>query len=518
MKGRLVSIFLQAESTSIEDLELRSAFLDRLNDLVRICLDAGLCSGPVPLHLIGPFDSRDLLEPSRSHLLQGRLFSAGTPILQAISATVPEPDDDSRDAVLFFSGFAPLLDVPGSLPLIRNHLRYRTHYSYSDTAVPGCFPDCISFEFSREAPDPIQSSTDMEELRAFVFRNIQDFDLDLHLAEPDLRMFRLRADAGTDRSRAAARLLLSRGVRDHSGIEAVLREEMSLLAPSPSWIEIEWTTQIEGRPAVYPSIAPAESFDLSVDVKAKILSDLERFSFKKDVTVCIGGRGDPFLGDGLREFVTSLGRIPAVRGVMIETPGTGLTRKQLESVHAPDLPLTLIVRLPSLRADRYREWMGSDRLQDVLSLLDRIAIDPLPYPVYVEMIRLADNEDELDGFMERYGERHDAKQEPSRRGVRALVGKYSRFGGSLPDRAAVDLSPLVRDYCRHLAFELFVNARGRIPLCRQNPDGPGTDLMESDLLHIFSSHREALSSSMKGRWDGISPLCSGCDDWYVFNG
>lgn len=549
MNGSITGVLLQTDGAAMADGPLLASFLDRLNDLLlryqsevasRVPssgeAESRLATKPFSLHIIGPSGRIQACNEAgilnRDVLVVDRIFEIGTPILaaagQIFGASSPDPDTlENRHSLLVFASIAPLLDVEGSLALIRNHLQYRTHYSYSDTAVPGLFPDCLAMELVQDAPDSLRGATSLDELRAFVFRNIQDFDLDLHYAEPDLRMFRLNADGRTDRSRSAAHRLLAAGLTSHTRMRDALAADLELLAPSPSWIEVEWTTRRSGRPVIYP-VSPEE--DLSLAVQQKILSDLERFPFSRDVTICIGGRGDPFLAPGLTGFVQALARCGCVRAIMIETDGTVLTRKMLESLvldaasdSGVSVELNVIVRLPSLRPERYRRWMGSDRLQDVLSFLDSVATAPLPFPVYAEMIRMTENEDELDDFMERYGE--TGKMGP---GVRALVGKYSRYGGALPDQAAVDLSPLVRDYCRHLAFDLMITAAGSIPLCRQhiggqagglsNAPAPALDLLSVDLLTAFRSHRNCLALSLDGQFEEISSSCAACDDWYVFNG
>lgn len=545
MRGSITGVLLQTNRAALADGLLLASFLDRLNALVGRCMTGGLVRADqtrIPLHIIGPIEELSPLRQSgslaRDHLESGSLFAPGTPILGVVLDVSSDRvggmmgeqaagvnASGGNDAVLLFSSLCPLLDVEGSLTLIANHLRYRTHYSYSDTAVPGFFPDCLAVELAREAPDAIREATSPEALRAFVFRNIQDFDLDLHYAEPDLRTYRLSADGQTDRSRSTAHRLLARGLTSHANVREALDDDIEILAPSPSWIEVEWTTRSSGRSTIYPV---AEPMDLPPDVQQKILSDLERFPFSRDVTICLGGRGDPMLGPGLSQFVAALAKRPSVRAIMIETEGAALTRKMLETLGSPlaerDVALHVIVRLPSLRLDRYRRWMGSDRLPDVLSLLDSLATDPLPFAVYAEMIRMTDNEDELDAFMERFPERFGESGRGGA-GVKPLVGKYSRFAGALPDRAAVDLSPLVKDYCRHLAFDLMITADGRIPLCRQRPGGAesaaalgATDLLRTDLLTVFRSHRDGLALSRANRFEEISPACAACDDWYVFNG
>ncbi len=421
-------------------------------------------------------------------------------IVPALQGCVAE---DEVAAIL--PGIQPFLDIEEVRQMLDRHLRFRTHYSYSDTAVPGFFFDLLSGDIFADLGAEGREQPTIEALRGYCFRNIQDIDLDLHYADPDLRAFRLRLDCRDERSAdRALRVLRKYPDLVHRQLMTVVENEADLPGIQPSYVEIELTTKQAVKPTVYP--VSKEEISLDEAGVAGIMQGLQSFPLRDDVTVCLGGRGDPFEYTGLDDFVAALSDIPSVKDLYIETPGVGLTRSRIESLLAawkrhPSL-LTLIVRLPSLKAGMYRRWMGVDRIDDVLSLLDSIDSDALPCAVYAEMIRLPENEDELDGFLKRF---------PGK-GVHPVIGKYSRFAGQLPALDVVDLSPLQRDYCRHLAFDLFINAKGEVPVCRQVLEG-GPPVQ--DLLSLFLSRRNLHQAWMKA--DYKLSACSQCDDWYFFN-
>lgn len=415
------------------------------------------------------------------------------------------------EVAVVFPGILPFLDIRHGMQMLERHLKFRTHYSYSDTAVPGFLFDIVSGDLFTDMPPEGMQQMTIEELRAFCFRNIQDVDIDLHYATPDLRAYRLRLDCLDARSADRA-LRVYRKYPDlvHEQLLDVVRSEADLCGQQPSYLEIELTTEQAVEPTVYPT---AERHSLDEEQVLLILESLHAFPLENDVTVCLGGRGDPFAYAGLDNFVAALSAIDAVKALYIETPGVGLTRSRLDSLVAawtrlersPSL-MTLIVRIPSLKQAQYRRWMGADRLNDVLSFLDSVCANPVAMNICAEMIRLPENEEELDGFMKRF---------PADK-VRPLIGKYSRFGGALPALDVVDLSPLNRDYCRHLAYDLFINAKGEMPVCRQLLSG-GPTLGESDLLSVFASRRNLHLSWVKGEYESVLPQCASCDDWYFFN-
>ncbi|MBW7858403.1 MAG: spiro-SPASM protein, partial [Leptonema sp. (in: Bacteria)] len=390
------------------------------------------------------------------------------------------------------------------------HLQYRTHYTYSDTAVAGFLPDVITVDIEKEIGETATSFQTIEQLRSYCFQNIQDIDLDLYYATPDLRSFRLQLDCSSTRSIDRCLSILKKYPQlRHSQLNEIITTESELPGRLPSYLQIEITTQSTVRPTIYPSVEAAQDRTLSNQMIDKIIDDLSLFDLENDLTISFAGRGDPFEFAGLENFVNRLLNLSCTKAIYIESPAVQVTRTQIESLLNLN-QVTFIIQLPTLNRAKYTKWMGAERLTDVLAFIDSIISKPVNASVYVEMIRLPDNEDELDEFMNRFS--------PDKTGgnITPIIGKYSRYGETLPKLDVVDLSPLVRDYCRHLAYDLFINADGCVPICRQHLNG-GISVLESDLSSIFKSRRQLYLYSVNNQYQQISPVCANCDDWYIFN-
>ena len=491
--------------------ELLTSFVYRLQQFLQ---ESDLNSTPL-LHLlyredIDMKDTVDLCTEMLQSIAPVSLAKYNGPVAKAVAGCFGEEED----VAVLIPGILPFLDVEECKKMMERHLKYATHYSYSDVAVSGFLFDIVSSELFDESKtgsivSQVLEQPTIESLRSFCFRNVQDIDLDLHYVEPDLRPFRLKFDTSDSRSSdRAVRMIAKYPNLNHADLSELVANEADVCGRQPSYVEIELTTKQSGRPTVYPTRPDEKS--LTEDDVSAILTSLREFPLSDDVTVCLGGRGDPFQFENLDRLIADLSRIDSVKAVYIETPATSLSRGRIESaVKAWSRPanlITLIVRLPSLKLSRYKEWMGQDRLDDVLSFLDAAAVSPLAVNLCAEMIRLPENEDELDNFMKRF--------ESS--AVTPLIGKYSRFGEQLPDLKVIDLSPLQRDYCRHLAYDMFINADGCVPVCRQQLQG-GIAVGSQSLLSIFESRRNLHSLWMKGKYDQVLPICASCDDWHFYN-
>lgn len=443
----------------------------------------------------------ELQEPKYigSHLL--------APILDCF--TELEHQQEVATAVLF-QGVLPVLDPEETKKLIDGHLKFRTHYTYSDTAVAGFLPDVITVDIEKEMKQAVASFQSIEQLRSYCFQNIQDIDLDLYYATPDLRSFRLQLDCSSSRSIDRCMSILKNYPElRHSQLAELIKVDAELAGRLPSYLQIELTTRSAVRPIVYPSVLESQDRNLSQLMIDKLIDDLAKFDLENDLTISLSGRGDPFEFDGLEDFVNRLIGLRCTKSVYIETPAVQITRTQIERLLNLK-QVTLIIQLPTLNRTKYTKWMGAERLTDVLAFIDSIINKPVDASVYVEMIRLPDNEDELDEFMNRFS------AEKTGGNVTAIIGKYSRYGETLPKLDVVDLSPLIHDYCRHLAYDMFLNADGRVPICRQHLDG-GIPILEIDLASIFKARRKLYLYSVNNQYDQISPLCANCDDWYIFN-
>ena len=125
---------------------------------------------------------------------------------------------------------------------------------------------------------------------------------------------------------------------------------------------------------------------------------------------------------------------------------------------------------------------------------------------YVQIVRMNENEEELEGFYRSWKER----------GANVIIQKYDHFCSILPDRRVADLSPLKRMPCRHLNRELCILSNGDVPFCHED-------------INLSQIMGNVLTMSLDEIWqhfDGpclqqsalnFGGLCELCDEYYTYN-
>ena len=451
-------------------------------------------------------------------------------LFACLHACITETAGEDQDSVAVFRDWPSLLDEALAREMAQDHFRYLAHYTYCDNVPPGFLPDLASLEFARAVNPTELGATD---LREFVFKNVNRYDVEIFYRLPDLRQFRLDLSTATARSRALARSVIdSAPDMTFAGLEDFIRSRPELLRPYPSYFEIELTRAAPFQPVYLPRPADFESESagrpraterepggevvgphLDVDVFARLLAHIEA-AFPGDATVALGGPGEPLRHPEVMDVTGRLLACASVRTVYLETFGVDLTPDRARELAG--LPgsekLVIIVRLATLRADRYLTLHGVDHLETVLAHIDACAaLDERPFALYAELPRLAATADEVDACFERFAETS----------VQVLVGKFNSYAGRLPELRAADLTPLHRDFCWHLARDLYVTAEGRAAFCKQDPFArvaPAWDLRETDVATILSATAEHFAASLAGRHDRLPMPCARCDEWYTFNG
>ncbi len=452
----------------------------------------------------------------------------------------------ASSAVAVCYGFYAFFDAEIARALFEDHARYLAHITYSESVPAGFAPDFISREFIDALPQPLppelagQATAGVSgsgDLRAYAFKNIDRFDVEIYYRAPDLRQLRLDLSAVDERS---VRLISALGALEpglrFDNLEALLKAHPETLRPYPSYFEVELSSKFceaGFRPGTLPEAGQAAAARragadfLPRELLEKLKADIVRHGLVRDVTVSFAGAGEPGLHPELPEIVAEFLQAPQVKQVIIETYGAGLDPSLVERLCAlPDAQrLVLIVRVDSLRTDRYAELYGADRLADVqefLAACERALVSAQQAEtttespaIYVEMHRLAETEDELGEFMDRF----ENPEQP----LRPLLRKFNRYIQRLPERRAADLTPLTRDFCWHLARDFYLTVDGRVPLCKQDPYGEEPapivqDFAASSVLEIVAASMPHHIASFRGEHQAIPMPCLQCDEWYTFNG
>ncbi|MBU41630.1 MAG: hypothetical protein CMN76_00305 [Spirochaetaceae bacterium] len=431
----------------------------------------------------------------------------------------PEDVEARMETFAFFDGLFPLLDLNVSKDLLERHIEFLSSYTYGENVPIGMAADFVSAEFFELDKQP---DTD---LRSFAFKNFHELDGEVAFYQPDLRLYRLDFSARDYRSielcRSVGEALESESSEANQvsldAIYELIQRRPESIRIAPSYIELELNGQ---SPVKDRLLLESTGQTLSNTNRASFLSQLDRF-LPGDVTVCLGGLGDSGADPGAPEFSLQLLEKEAVKQVYVETYGYNLAdwieylksnAKRAGSLNTSSR-LVLIVRLCSLRADRYEHFYSGGDLKSVIAGLDQCiqhlsgSEEPM-LAVYVEMQKIREVEDEIHDFFQKY--------DPTP--VKPILRKQNTYAGVLEDRKIADLSPPVRGFCWHLARDLYINAEGKVPVCRQDPNARNQSMEIQDLKSAFQGLSADYTKSMQGRHDSVNAPCLKCDEWYLFQG
>jgi spiro-SPASM protein len=132
--------------------------------------------------------------------------------------------------------------------------------------------------------------------------------------------------------------------------------------------------------------------------------------------------------------------------------------------------------------------------------------------VYVQAVRTKGAEDAIEKFYRAW----------KKTGLGIIIQKYNNFCGALPDRNAVDLSPIKRRPCWHIMRDFVVLLDGSVPFCANAcPElwkGGGDVLLgnvfSGELDDIWKRGEERYREHYRETYRGI---CPDCDEYYTYN-
>ncbi len=411
---------------------------------------------------------------------------------------------EDHDTFLYFESISPLLDIEHSSHLILDHFTYLAEYTYCDIAIAGFLPIVCNVELAKRIS--VDDQVDPWNWSEFLLRNTQAVDLEIYYIEPDYRKYRIRLDLYSERFQKMCKNLIqfNEDIK-YNDLDSIFSNHMDLLRIAPSYIEVELTTMNELSSTIYPTVSFKQH--LSLELFQKVLLDLKEYQMEEAFILSLGGRGEPFLYKDLPSVISLIHESKLFKKVYIETFFYTVNHEVLEQIKSLKQLFTIIIKLPTLNEILYEKLMGKNLLPKIKENLKYLNEW---YDVYIEILRIQHVEDELEEFFNEF--------KPTT--FKPIVGRYFTYGGILEDFSVVDLEPLEKDYCRSLMFHVFINAEGKIPICRQDIMGRYHlwDLNQISLREVFNEMKNYYDFFINKDYDKIMPLCKKCKDWFVFLG
>ena len=418
---------------------------------------------------------------------------------------------DEFDSVAILPDFSPLLDPELCREAEHDHFQHLSHYTYSENVPPGFLPDFASLEFVQ-----LHGEKGPDDLRAFLVKKMDEYDVEIFHKRPDLRQFRVDLTCASARSRRlAAEILAAKPGLRYGELQAFLLENPQILRPYPSYFEIELSSHSPVKPIFLPA-TDKEAGHMQSDLLDKLEADIRENGMRGDATISFAGPGEPLEHPELQALLARFSALENVGRIYLETYGAKCTPEFVESLQVLECAekIHLIFRLTTLKADRYRKLYGADLLATVLeniARIERLPVGTRRFSVHAEMLKIKDVEDEISAYYDRF---EDSPFE-------VILQKFNRYIDLVPERRVSDLTPIHRDFCWHLARDFYLTVDALVPLCKQDPfakRGPFCDFRKLTVKEIGNSTQVHHNASVRGQSDRIPMPCLSCDEWYTFNG
>jgi radical SAM protein with 4Fe4S-binding SPASM domain len=91
----------------------------------------------------------------------------------------------------------------------------------------------------------------------------------------------------------------------------------------------------------------------------------------------------------------------------------------------------------------------------------------------------------------------------------------------LEEKRVSDLTPLKREFCWHLARDLYIHANGDVAVCKQVVNDPKIrslgNIKTQTFEDIWNKSQSIFQESILGNHHKTGLPCLQCDEWYTFN-
>ncbi|AEJ61258.1 Radical SAM domain protein [Spirochaeta thermophila DSM 6578] len=453
-----------------------------------------------------------LLPPSHPPLPDG----APTPLLapptqrglaEALATLAAHTD---AEAFLILHADAPFTHHGLATRLLDQHERYFADYTFAEGHPDGLAPEVVSRRalsaLTRLAGDEPVTRKD---LFPILQKDINAFDIETILSSHDARLLRIPLFADTRRTHLLCDRLAALPLwdKDADEITAYLLSHKELLRTLPAYYQVQIVRGCPQSCAYCP-------YPLKEDVRAvRAFMEPERFAglvdriaaFSDDAVIGLSLWGEPGLHPAIAELAAHVLAHPRL-SLLLETSGIGWGPAALERTASLDTTgrLMWIVSLDAVEPSLYRTLRG-DGLEEALRTVETLH-RIVPAHTYVQAVRMKENDAHLRTFY----------QTLTDRGYKVIFQQYDSFCGRLPDRMVVDISPLTRIPCWHLARDMVILFDGTVPLCREDLDAAHAlgNVWEDELEELWERGRPWYERHVREEYP---ELCARCTEYFNFN-
>lgn len=395
------------------------------------------------------------------------------------------------------------------------HTKYNAHYSFAEGYPRGISPEFLSYTaavmfktiIAQENSAVLSQEVTRESIFSVAELKLNDFDIEALLSKVDMRDLRLSFTADTRRNFTIAKQIIEDGVEDPNDIDAHYKNKPHRFRGVPSYIYVQVSSKDDW--CLYKPEHINKNFynemDNFIDPKQWEIYLKKLQEFSPEAILCIGYNGEPAYHNNIGEILALSTQY--FDKVYIETHGRAWHEHQQASWWKEDWmhQIIWIISLDAFSESTY-ELIHRKNQKDVLEFINFLYQYVDKKNIYVQSVRMTENEDELEAFMEYWN-----KEE-----VNPIIQKYNHYCGVLTQRKVIDISPIKRNACYHLARDIVMLLDGRVALCSQvmSTDGIIGDLSTEALETIWSANDEVFSHQLQ---DNYKDICRSCDEYYTVN-
>ncbi|MCR4938488.1 MAG: spiro-SPASM protein [Treponemataceae bacterium] len=447
-------------------------------------------------------------------------------LLDILSALSSLPQ--GYDNVVFAWGDCPFYDSELTLNLYDQHVKYSAEYSYADGWPYGLVPEILASgtvrilsKLAYEKKDISCAKLKKESLFDLIKTDINSFEIETLISPVDYRMYKLEFTSSTKRGALlcdrlsavtgkSARELCDEAVKSSSVLHTLPYFYSIQIAEkcSGNCIYCPYPEEYHKKYGKYPDEAGASSF-MTMERFSELIDGIKAFS--DDAVVALSLWGEPMYHPHIVDLIKKVLEYPSL-SVLVETTGVNIDDSFCNAVkkvveEAPERscgypPVMWIVSLDAVTQKTYETLHpGSEMSLEKASASAELLRKYFPDSTYVQMIRLEQNENELEAFFRSHDNR--------------IIQKYDYFCGKLPQFKPADLSPVCRNECWHLRRDMQILSDGSVPLCKEY-------MFDTCVGNVFYESFETVWNKgiplLESHIDKEYPdLCRKCDEFYTCN-
>ncbi len=423
-------------------------------------------------------------------------------------------------SIVYFDSLFPLWDTKITSNIFSNHTSYRADYSYGENLPPGISPSIFSRTlidiFKIENKKVFSEQKFLMPLSNYIEKNINDFHVEIHYEEPDLRVLRLDFSSKNLRSLIKIEQILkklSKNKSPYQQLNALLKASPEILYRAPTYLEIELIQDCE-----YKCIfCPRQYLDLKTQVMSEtVFTQVKKYlkSGLRDTSICLGGLGEPLQHQEISEIIKDFLDQESLHFLIIETNGYYLEKVFSIIKHKNFKKTQWIININGLKNYGFIHGVDSsyrEKVKDNLKVFtENLKTHNSNYleQVHLQMLKINENEKEVDSV--------DKLAQDL--GVNFLLQKYNSYIALMPERRVSDMTPLERFPCWHLRRDLLIRANGDVSFCKQDIQNNHTlgNLNEKSIQSIWNQRREHWINHFQGNYSTV-PDCQACDEYFTFN-